>query len=32
MCLRESTNEAPSHGNIAADILEEELKLQNTPG
>ena len=30
-CLRDSTNEASSHGNIA-DILEEEMKLRSAPG
>ena len=30
-CLRDSTNEASSHGNIA-DTLEEEMKLQSVPG
>ena len=30
-CLRDSTNEAPTHGNIA-DIFEEELKLRSAPG
>ena len=30
-CLRDSTNEASSHGNIA-DILEEEMKLLSAPG
>ena len=30
-CLRDSTNEAPSHGSIA-DTLEEEVKLRSAPG